>query len=333
MKQQQRQLLLLLLAYAAQRDVDPDRLCRLAGLDRQRLSPGRELKASPEQVNRLWENAAALSGDPLFGLHFGASSQLAALGVVGALIGTSDTVGAAVSQVCTMTGLFTSLFTIDAELNTKHFTMHFRPAAGVDSAAPAFRHMIDFFMAFAVHELDGLLWTKVIPDAVYTVHSATLEPALEQVFRCRPLLRKDKYALRFPRALWDERILTADYEMQALHLQQVQALLGQKPGLGEFGTKVYAFLMANAYLGLLSLEALAAGFNLSGRSLQRRLKNEGTGYQEIADQVRRSLAESYLGAGTYPIKEISGLLGYNEVSAFTRAFKKWTGTTPAGYRN
>ncbi len=111
MEQQLRQLSLLLLAYAAQQDIDPERLCRLAGIDMQRLSSGKAIKAGAEQVNRLWENAAMLSGDPLFGLHFGASAQLAALGVVGGIILTSATVGEAVSQACAMTPLLTNLFT------------------------------------------------------------------------------------------------------------------------------------------------------------------------------------------------------------------------------
>lgn len=320
----------MLLAYAAQRDIDQERLCRLSGINLQHLLTRRGMPVTPMQQNKLWDNAAHLSGDPLFGLHFGASAQLAALGVVGAVIGSSATVGEAISLAAGMTPLLTNLFTLDAEQKSRFFTLNFRPAKGVDTTAAAFRQVLDFFMVFTVQELDGLLLAKVQPDAVYMGHGGDHVAAYEQAFRCRPVQRKGQYVLRFPRALWNEQILTADYETQAWHMQQVQALLQQGPA-GATATKVYTYLMANAYLGIPPLEAVAAGFNLSARSLQRKLKEEGTGYQQVADQVRLALAAQYLSSGAYPVKEISGLLGYNEVSAFTRAFKKWTGVAPSAY--
>jgi AraC-like DNA-binding protein len=73
------------------------------------------------------------------------------------------------------------------------------------------------------------------------------------------------------------------------------------------------------------LEQLAANFNTSSRSLQRRLRAEDTSYQQLARDCRMSLAIYYLEAGRHQVKEISQMLGYNEISAFSRAFKRWTG--------
>jgi len=65
--------------------------------------------------------------------------------------------------------------------------------------------------------------------------------------------------------------------------------------------------------------------------MQRKLKEEGINFQQVADEVRKSLAINYLKAGEYPVKQVSYMLGYNELSAFTRTFKRWTGITPGTY--
>ena len=64
----------------------------------------------------------------------------------------------------------------------------------------------------------------------------------------------------------------------------------------------------------------------------RRLESEGTSYQGIKDQLRRDAAIHHLCNSTLGIAEISGLLGFQEPSAFHRAFKKWTGAQPGEYR-
>ena len=90
--------------------------------------------------------------------------------------------------------------------------------------------------------------------------------------------------------------------------------------------------MKNAYLGTASLEEMASYFNVSPRSLQRKLKEEDVTYQELADEVRKSLALHYISSGSYYVKEVSYMLGYNELSAFSRAFKRWTGKAPGEWK-
>jgi AraC-like DNA-binding protein len=96
--------------------------------------------------------------------------------------------------------------------------------------------------------------------------------------------------------------------------------------------KVNRYLISNAYLGVMSLEDTAANFHMSARRLQRRLKEEDVNFQQLADSARQYLAVQALRLGRYTVKEIAYMMGYNELSAFSRAFKRWTGKSPESYR-
>lgn len=81
------------------------------------------------------------------------------------------------------------------------------------------------------------------------------------------------------------------------------------------------------------MAGVAAELGLTERSLRRRLSAAGTGYQEVLDQVRSALARSLLGGrATIPVADVAARLGYADAGAFTHAFRRWTGTTPAAYR-
>jgi AraC-like DNA-binding protein len=71
---------------------------------------------------------------------------------------------------------------------------------------------------------------------------------------------------------------------------------------------------------------------MSPRTLQRRLHEENTSHQQLLDELRRELAQRYLREPTIAIGETAFLLGFSEPSAFHRAFKRWTGTTPGTFR-
>ncbi|HQV40864.1 MAG: AraC family transcriptional regulator [Moraxellaceae bacterium] len=72
--------------------------------------------------------------------------------------------------------------------------------------------------------------------------------------------------------------------------------------------------------------------NMTPQTLRRRLKEENTSYQEIKDSIRKDASFYYLGKEELSIDEIALMMGFSEASSFHRAFKKWTGRTPAGYR-
>jgi AraC-like DNA-binding protein len=84
--------------------------------------------------------------------------------------------------------------------------------------------------------------------------------------------------------------------------------------------------------GFPSVTDLADELNMSVRTLRRRLKAEGTTYQQFKDNLRREAAMGYLNRPELKINAVSALLGFDEPSAFHRSFKKWTGLTPGEYR-
>ncbi len=79
-------------------------------------------------------------------------------------------------------------------------------------------------------------------------------------------------------------------------------------------------------------DVIAKTVFLSSRTLSRRLSEAGTNYRELLAAVRQELAEQYVADPTISITEISYLLGFSDISSFSRAFKKWTGEPPVSYR-
>ena len=80
------------------------------------------------------------------------------------------------------------------------------------------------------------------------------------------------------------------------------------------------------------LEAAAAHLHISPQTLRRHLREEGSSFQELKDELRRDIAIYHLSRADLSLQQIAEQLGFSEPSAFHRAFKKWTGLTPGAYR-
>ncbi len=82
-----------------------------------------------------------------------------------------------------------------------------------------------------------------------------------------------------------------------------------------------------------SKSQIARRLAISERTLHRQLADHGETFQSIATQARRDAAESLLATTSHPIADVAFLTGFSDQTAFTRAFKRWTGTTPAAFRD
>ena len=93
-----------------------------------------------------------------------------------------------------------------------------------------------------------------------------------------------------------------------------------------------ASLLEQLSSGELSEEEMAQQLHMSRRTLQRKLADAETTYQQLVDETRRDLALRYIENPHHSITDITFMLGFSQQSAFTRAFRRWTGTAPSEYR-
>lgn len=91
-------------------------------------------------------------------------------------------------------------------------------------------------------------------------------------------------------------------------------------------------LLKQLAAGELSEQQMADRLHMSRRTLQRKLADANTTYQRLVDDTRLKLALRYVGEARHSITDITFILGFSQQSAFTRAFRRWTGCTPSQYR-
>jgi AraC-like DNA-binding protein len=114
------------------------------------------------------------------------------------------------------------------------------------------------------------------------------------------------------------------------HAEEILARLPAAPG--RWIDQVRRALVESFRAGDPDLAGVARRFAVTPRTLQRRLREEGSSFQTLLDDARHDLALSYLRDPRRTTSEVAHLLGFHEASAFYRAFHRWTGLTPAAFR-
>jgi len=142
----------------------------------------------------------------------------------------------------------------------------------------------------------------------------------------------DATGLRFAAAYLDQPLLQDERELKGF-LRQAPAELLSRPAGEDSLTAQVRRLLGRDCRRWPDLEHLARQLNCSPQTLRRRLREQGSSFQAIKDQLRRDRAIYLLGRGELSIQEIAEQLGFSEASAFHRAFRKWTRLTPGAYRD
>ena len=127
------------------------------------------------------------------------------------------------------------------------------------------------------------------------------------------------------------RVPKANAATAAFCLKQCQELLNQRHSASGLSGDIRAYLLENL-TDIPPMSEVAAHFFLSQRTLSRRLESEGSSFRELVDDVREGVAAELLETAKLSVESVAERLGYAEPASFIRAFKRWTGVTPAQYR-
>lgn len=138
--------------------------------------------------------------------------------------------------------------------------------------------------------------------------------------------------LRILRGVFDVPLRRADPSLFAYLERHASALLARVPERQTLSAQLRDVLLGQLSEGEPQQAALAHRLGLSERTLQRRLRGEGTSFAALLDDLRAELARRYLSDPQLCVYEVAYLLGYSEPSPFHRAFRRWTGQTPREYR-
>ena len=172
----------------------------------------------------------------------------------------------------------------------------------------------------------------VVPLAVTSPHR--FEPAAE-VARAFGVAVTPAPVVSMTLAAADARapFLTARAGMWSFFEPELRRRLAELDAGASAGERVRAALLELLPGGRGAVADVAQRLGVSARTLQRRLQDEGTSFQQVLDATREGLARYYLGATGMAGAEISFLLGFEDPNSFIRAFHDWTGTTPERLRS
>jgi AraC-like DNA-binding protein len=162
-----------------------------------------------------------------------------------------------------------------------------------------------------------------LPDASCRV-VAELIPEVEMTV-------SDRTAFIFPLDWLDRPLPAADPATAELCARQCDELLDRRLHRRGIAASVRSQLVRRP-ADMPSMRDAAAELNLDERTLHRRLTSEGTSFRKLEAEVREALAVELLSRNGLTVEEVARRLGYSEVAAFSRAFKRWTGTPPSTVR-
>ena len=323
------QVLPIFLARLRAAGVDPSMLGVDVGVD---FDPEHESEiAIPlTRFHAIGDALADKLGDPMLGLHTAMALPRGAYGLVEFVFRTAPTTREALDRLVRYVPLFNNLLvfsvvTQGSEVQVEAFIAQEPLCLG----RQANEFILSIFFKVG-REIAGQTWS---PHRVWFAHPAPLDTAeLAAYFGTDALtFAAGANGMSFDAALLDLPIPTADVALYSLLDREARervARLGPNDELEAVREKVRLTLLR----GEPNIDRVAHGMGMSTRALQRWLASKHTTFRAVTDDVRRALAQVYLQDHRRPLTEVAFLLGYGDLRAFARAYKRWTGSTPGASR-
>lgn len=317
------------IGFGASRGIPMEELFSACGLTPEDISsPDRLL---PDQVLvSLWLFLAKRLPDIVLPIELAETFQINHLGIVGRILMASQSLRHSIEQSMRYQRLMdpSVSYSFSTQGEQFVFTLQHRPEVH------ALGLPIETMIAISFRLGRAMLGERHQLHRVTFSHPARYpKERYQQFFGAEVVFEAKGDSLYFPARLLDEPLNTTDPQLsQYLEALAKQMLSSLPREASPFITKVKRLLLQELPQGTAEQDRLAQRLGMSTRTLQRRLTEAGTSFQEVLDEVRSSTAFSLLRERQTPLVDIAFSLGYSNTASFYRAFKRWTNQTPEQWR-
>jgi AraC-like DNA-binding protein len=275
----------------------------------------------------LWRNAAIFADDPAFGLFSSRFVRPTTFHALGYAVAASTTLREALARLLRYGHLVS---------DAAQLALTFEGGAArlalvhIAEGAPSFEAR-DAILSLIVRTCRALTSRSFTLLHVEHRRARPQEPSpYERFYRCPVSFAAPADALTFAADILDRKLVTANPQLARHNDDLVRQYLADMRE-GTVVDRVRRALTEQLCEDP-SADKIAAALGMGCRSLQRRLREHGTSYVEVLSDTRRELAMAYLRDESCSIAEITFLLGFEDASAFARAFRRWTKSSPSEYR-
>lgn len=278
--------------------------------------------------NRIVALAGRRANCSHIGLLVGQRDSLESIGLAGLLVRYSPDVASAlrsfVRYLPTHVRGATSRLTVDGHVATLRWELYQPGVEAIDQVSDG--ALAVFFNV--LRELCGPDW---LPIEVHFAHRQPeqLQP-FRQFFRTTLQFDTEEYAIYFASSWLQRPISHTNPVLLSVLQKEVDALAARYEA--DFPGQVRSVLRSALLTGSARSDQMAALFSMHSSTMARRLKPYGVGFRDLVDECRFEVAREMLALSVMHVSEIAAMLDYADTSAFTRAFRRWSGTTPALWR-
>lgn len=285
------------------------------------------------QLVGLLDDASAAIGDDCIGLHLGAAQSLHCSGILGYAAQASPDVRASIALAGRYFGLHQEGATL--RLQTRDGTASVAYEVS-DPQVPMHRQDTEMTMALCIAQvrlLTGLpQWS---PSSMHFVHPAPLpasERELRRFFGCALHFADTFDGARFPERFLATPTRTADANLLQILTRYAEECLARQDDTPSWAGRTRRLIAAGLASGRAGIDEVAQSLAMTPRSLQRRLADEGKHFSDLVEDTRRDLAVQYLRDPRLSLTDAAFLVGYSDLTAFHRAFRRWFNQTPLAYQ-
>lgn len=282
------------------------------------------------QVAALLELAAQEANDPCLGLHWAEAFTPGATGAFGYLLLNAGTLREAMQAVAHYLNLVVHPAKVSFEEEADQGALRWYLSSLTTTSTTQY---VSFSVAATVLRLRAVAGPSWIPLAVeLTPRELPCTETVRRIFGPNVYFSSRINAVCADRQSLDIKSATSDRRLFDLIGQLGEHLLDQRPSRADIVTQCQKSIVNRLRDGEATLEKAALDLDLPARALQSKLALEDTTFEALLQDTRKDLAIGYLRESDLTLTDIALLLGFSELSAFSRATQRWFGMSPRAYR-